>query len=97
MTWTRLGEILCRDHGLTAARLEEALTAQQSSTLRLGEILLAGKQLTAEILAQALATQHDLPFLAGIAPEQLAGELLAGIPIGFAKDYKIFPLQRGRG
>ena len=97
MTWTRLGEILQRDHGLTAARLEEALTAQQSSALRLGELLLTSKLLTPEVLAQALATQHDLPFLPSIAPEQLAGELLAGIPIGFAKDYKVFPLQRGEG
>jgi general secretion pathway protein E len=97
MTWARLGEILQRDHGLAAARIDEALAAQQGSALRLGEILLAGKQLTAETLAQALATQHDLPFLASIAPEQPAGELLAGIPIGFAKDYKIFPLQRGEG
>jgi len=97
MTWTRLGEILQRDHRLTAARLDEALTSQQSSALRLGELLLASKLLTAEVLAQALATQYDLPFLPSIAPEQLVGELLEGIPIGFAKDYKIFPLQRGEG
>ncbi|WP_305041113.1 type II secretion system ATPase GspE, partial [Geoalkalibacter sp.] len=61
---------------------------------RLGEILLEKKVISAEQLGRALARQQNLPFLESISLKGLDFELLDRIPIGFAKEYRIFPVQR---
>jgi len=94
--WQRLGEILREKHGLGAEQLDAALQVQQSDNRRLGEILLGQKVITATALAQALAIQQDLSFLETI-PTEGSGELLDLIPISFAKEYRIFPMERKEG
>lgn len=92
--WQRIGDILREDAGLTETVLEEALSAQAAGGPRLGEILLGKKAITAEQLAQALARQQNLAYLESISLKSFDNELLDLIPIGFAKEYKIFPVQR---
>ncbi|ALC15363.1 type II secretion system protein GspE [Desulfuromonas soudanensis] len=94
--WQPLGAILQKDHGVTAAQIDEALAAQTGSALRLGEILLETRTISAETLAQALAGQQGLPYMATIPPESGAG-LLDLFPINFAKEYRIYPVQRDEG
>jgi len=94
--WQRLGEILREEHGLSAEQLDAALQLQENDSRRLGEILLGQKIITVTALAQALAKQQDLPFLATIQTEG-SGELLDLIPISFAKEYRIFPVERQEG
>jgi hypothetical protein len=60
--WKLLGEILQQQHGVAAAKIDEALTNQQTSGRRLGEILLGAKAISATTLGQALASQQGLPF-----------------------------------
>ena len=93
MTWKRLGEIFVAGHGIAPQTIEEALSAAAKSGKRLGEALLAAKAISETQLAEALAAQQGLPCLTGI-PSDTPAELLALIPIGYAKEYRIFPLGR---
>lgn len=93
MTWKRLGEILVAGHGIAPQTIEEALSAAAKSGKRLGEALLAAKAISETQLAEALAAQQGLPCLTGI-PSDTPAELLALIPIGYAKEYRIYPLGR---
>lgn len=91
MVWKRLGEILVAGHGIAPQTIEEALSAAAKSGKRLGETLLAAKAISETQLAEALAAQQGLPCLTGI-PGDTPAELLALIPIGYAKEYRIYPL-----
>ena len=93
MAWKRLGEILVAGHGIAPQTIEEALSATAKSGKRLGEALLATKAISETQLAEALAAQQGLPCLTSI-PGDTPAELLALIPIGYAKEYRIFPLGR---
>ena len=93
MTWKRLGEIFVAGHGIAPQTIEEALSAAAKSGKRLGETLLAAKAISETQLAEALAAQQGLPCLTGI-PSDTPAELLALIPIGYAKEYRIYPLGR---
>ena len=95
--WKMLGEILQADHGVPAAKIEEALLSQETAGRPLGELLLGMKAITPEILAQALAEQQGLDFLRTIPDETADPELLELVPIGFAKEYRIFPMTRKDG
>ncbi|WP_027714972.1 type II secretion system ATPase GspE [Desulfuromonas sp. TF] len=92
--WKLLGEILQQEHGLAGETIEEALAAQKTSGRRIGEILLGMKAITAEELGIALAAQQGLDFLKSIPDDAANAELLELIPIAFAKEYKIFPMNR---
>jgi len=96
-TGKRLGEILQEEFGLSGEKINDALELQESSAQRLGQILLARKAITQGQLARALSLQFDLPYLESIPVEAVDDELLAVIPISFAKEYKVFPLGRENG
>ena len=95
--WRRLGEILVEEFALPQARLDAALAVQAAKGLRLGTALLEGKAVAPGTLAQALACQFGLPFLAALPDDQTASELLELLPIGFAKEHLLFPLERQGG
>ncbi len=94
--WKRLGEILRDDFRIPPQRIEEALALQAEDRRRLGEILLGRKALDAATLARALAAQQGLDFIEAI-PDGAATELLDLVPIGFAKDNRIYPLEQADG
>lgn len=96
MAWKRLGEILVANYGIAPQTIEEALSAAAKSGKRLGEALLAAKSINETQLAEALAAQQGVPCLTAI-PSDTPAELLALIPIGYAKEYRIFPLGRDGG
>jgi general secretion pathway protein E len=97
--WRRIGEILQQDFEVDQKRIDAALTEQLQSGERLGQILIKLKVLDSVILAKALAVQFELSYLETIAEESAAEDLFDVIPIGFAKEYRIYPLERlnGRG
>ncbi|WP_429885915.1 type II secretion system ATPase GspE [Geoalkalibacter halelectricus] len=92
--WKPIGEILREDAGLTQSVLDEVLAAQPSSGRRLGELLLEKKAISAEQLARALARQQGITFVERITLDALDNDLLDLVPIGFAKEYRIFPIRR---
>jgi len=95
--WRRLGDILVEDFALSRERVEAALTLQAAKGMRLGATLLEMKALVPETLGRALARQFSLPFLATLPDDQTSQELLKELPIGFAKEQLIFPLERLTG
>ncbi len=95
--WRRIGEILHQDFEVPQEKIDAALAEQQPGGERLGQVLLKMKVLDSVTLAQALADQFDLPFLAALPEESGADDLLDLIPIGFAKEYRIYPLARQDG
>ncbi|HEY8240138.1 MAG TPA: hypothetical protein VIH35_01765, partial [Kiritimatiellia bacterium] len=83
----RLGEILVEAGRITRAQLSQALERQKSEApaRRLGEILVASEQITEEALVEALARQFAMPFVAAAADDMLDPELVAEVPVDWAR------------
>jgi len=96
-TWRKLGEILREEFSVAAEAIEAGLAEQQESGRLLGEILLGKKVVGPGVLTAALARQVDLPYLETIPDDGDDSELLQLVPIGFAKDYGVFPMSRQDG
>jgi len=92
--WQRIGDILRQDCGLAESVIEECLREQKTSGQLLGEMLLQRKAITGEQLGRALARQQGLPFLETISIKEADHTLLDLVPIGFAKEYRVFPVRR---
>jgi general secretion pathway protein E len=88
-----LGEILRHTANLSKEKIDEALTLQAEKGGRIGEVLVGMKAVSEEDVAKALALQLDLPYLARIFPEEIDPELVKKVPINFAKQARILPLQ----
>src|SRR5262249_2599536 len=93
-----LGVILRREAGLTAENIEEALEEQRRERRkeggRLGEILVRLHHATEEQVLHALGTQLGLPLAAELKPEEVDPELVARVPINFAKAHRLVPVRR---
>lgn len=88
-----LGQILVHSMGLTEEKLAEALAAQADKGGRLGEVLVGMKAVTEEDVVRALAAQLDLEYVASISADDVEPELIARMPINFAKQNKLLPLK----
>ncbi len=88
-----LGEILRLSFGVPEEKIAEALAVQAEKGGRIGEILVGLKAATEEQVARSLAAQLDLPYLSRIFPEEIDPELIKKVPINFAKQSRIVPLQ----
>ncbi|MDT8420893.1 MAG: type II secretion system ATPase GspE [Desulfuromonadales bacterium] len=94
MEWQRLGDILARQFAVSATAIDQALQDQAGSGLRIGEQLLEQGAVQDEELAQALALQSGLEYLGNPELQPSALELLERIPIGYAKQYRLIPLEK---
>ncbi|HET7788001.1 MAG TPA: type II secretion system ATPase GspE [Myxococcales bacterium] len=88
-----LGEILVAQGTVGSDKLEEALQAQTERGGRIGELLISLKACSEEQVLKGLAAQLELPYQMRIAPEEIAQELVAKVPINFAKQARILPLR----
>ncbi|MHB8708067.1 MAG: GspE/PulE family protein, partial [Desulfuromonadales bacterium] len=91
-TWRRIGEILHEDFGVSREQVDAALGTQAIRGGRLGDTLIDMHAISQEVLAKALAVQVGLPFRDSLADAQPGKDLLNLVPIGFAKEYRVFPL-----
>jgi general secretion pathway protein E len=89
----RLGAILLTHGKIDETTLTQALDIQQERGGRLGDVLLGLRAVEEADLLAALAEQLDLPVLDAIDDKQIADELVARVPINFAKQYKLLPLE----
>ncbi len=87
-----LGQILVSDFGLTTIQLEQALEKQHNQGRRLGEVCISLGMCNEETIANALGHQLGVPFLDCIPLDAVQVELVAHIPIGFAKQHQLLPL-----
>lgn len=91
-----IGEILVRKYAVAASAVARALESQRETGRRLGEELLAQRTIDAATLAAALATQAELPYVKELPKaESITTDLLARVPINFAKQAKLLPLAQG--
>ncbi len=98
-----LGEILLRLKAVTAAQVEVALAKQQEEFVdaprrpRVGELLVESKACTIADVARALGIQSGLPYVEDIDARTVDPELLANLPISFAKGNELIPVRRVDG
>ncbi len=89
----RIGEILLAQQAITRERLDEALAAQAERGGRLGEVLVSLKACSEEQVLKALAAQLELPYQMRVSTEEVSQELIAKVPINFAKQARLLPLR----
>jgi general secretion pathway protein E len=92
-----LGQILLAHQAITRDRLEEALAAQAERGGRLGEVLISLKACSEEQVLKALAAQLELPYQMRLSTEEVSPELVAKVPINFAKQARLLPLRMEGG
>ena len=74
--------------------VNDALTLQTGEDpQRLGEILSTQGHLDAAQIAQVLAAQLEMPFREQIDIDSIPDELIQNVPIGFAKQHRMLPLE----
>src|SRR3954469_10832857 len=88
-----LGEILLAHGAVSRAEVEEALQAQAERGGRIGELLVSLKACSEEQVLKGLAAQLELPYQMRIGAEDIAQDLVAKVPINFAKQARILPLR----
>jgi general secretion pathway protein E len=91
---TDLGDILLRTTNLTEEQLEVARREQAESGGTLAQRLVASGRVTADEVMTALSDQLGLPIRPQIHRGDVDETLIERVPIGFAKDHGILPLQR---
>ena len=88
-----LGELLIEKNKISRENLEEALELQKERGKKLGEILLKLKYISEEDLKATLADQFGIPFLPHIDLSKISGEIVAKIPINYARKNIIIPVE----
>lgn len=89
-----LGAILLRTTRLTPEHLEEARLLQQETGQRLLDVLIAEGHVDEVEAVRALGQQLDLTVHESIAAGDVDLELLAQVPISFARTHHLLPLRR---
>jgi general secretion pathway protein E len=89
-----LGEMLLRATRLTPEQLDAAQRRQAETGYSLLQILIEDETLTEEELLDALGRQFALRVRREILPGDVDEELVARVPIGFAKTHNLLPLGR---
>jgi general secretion pathway protein E len=90
----KLGQILQEQLGIEDEKIEDALAHQRDRGGRIGEILTSMKLATPADVISALGTQLDLPVIEEIDIDRVDGELVRKIPINFAKQQLVLPLNQ---
>jgi len=88
-----LGQILVRQTRLSPEQLQQARLRQIESHERLADILVEEGFLNADEVLQALGHQQGLAIISNIDPEEIDETLLPTIPITFAKQHRLLPLN----
>ncbi|MFH0800570.1 MAG: type II secretion system ATPase GspE [Pseudomonadota bacterium] len=89
-----LGSILLETSSLTEEQLEQALAVQRERGIKLGEALVQLKFLRTEDILKALSIQLGFPYENKIDIETIPTDLIANLPINYAKQNEVLPLKR---
>jgi general secretion pathway protein E len=88
-----LGAVLLRTTRLTPEVLEEARHLQEQSGRRLIDVLIDEGHVDQDEAVRALGEQLDLPVRERIGPADVDEDLLARVPIAFARAHRLLPLH----
>lgn len=89
-----LGTILLEQTALTQEQLEEAVKLQGDKDLKLGDALVQLKYLRPEDILKALSIQLGIAYVNKVDAEQIPLELIASLPLNYAKKNEVLPLGR---
>ncbi|NIQ38321.1 MAG: type II secretion system ATPase GspE [Proteobacteria bacterium] len=92
-----LGEILVNQSLITQEQLDEALLIQREKPSPLGEVLVRLGHIKERDLLKGLGKQLGIPFVPHFKNVDIDRELIAKIPIHFAKKYEILPVRNKNG
>jgi general secretion pathway protein E len=92
-----LGEMLVRAQRVTSEQLEAARERQAESGRSLAELLIEDGLLTEAEMLETVGKQLDLPVRHRISADAVADEVVARVPIGFAKTHGLLPIQLEEG
>ena len=88
-----IGEILVKQGVISADKLAPLVQSVREKGQALVELLVTGKFADERTIAQALAAECGLGFMAKIDVDAIPDEVASRIPITYAKQHKILPLQ----
>lgn len=88
-----LGAILLESTSLTEEQLEQALTVHRERGIKLGDALVQLKYLRTEDILKALSIQLGFPYESKIVFEDIPPDLIANLPINYAKKNEVLPLR----
>ncbi len=89
----RLIEILHEQYAVPLEALEQARDVQRDKGGQLGDILLQRQVIREEQLLEALSLHYHLPHRAHLRPSDVELDLIARVPIAFAKRNVVLPIQ----
>ncbi len=92
-----LGSILLETTALTEEQLEQALAVQRERGIKLGEALVQLKFLRTEDVLKALSIQLGFPYENKIEVDAIPQDLIANLPINYAKQNEVLPLRKEQG
>ncbi len=89
-----LGAILLESTALTEEQLEQALLVHREKGIKLGDALVQLKFLRSEDILKALSIQLGFPYESVINIENISNDLIAPLPINYAKRNELLPLRK---
>ncbi|MDQ3032504.1 MAG: Flp pilus assembly complex ATPase component TadA [Myxococcota bacterium] len=92
-----VGEILVRRGALTEESLPELLRTAEEKDAHLLDLLHIQRIVEPEKIVRALADEVGIPFLAKIRYDDIPPELIDRVPINFARQHRILPLESKDG
>jgi general secretion pathway protein E len=88
-----VGEILVRQGALTPERLEHALAIVQERGAKLRDVLTTTHVVEETAYVEAVARELGMPVLTKIQVDDIPTDLVALVPINFARQHKLLPLS----
>lgn len=92
-----LGRILCEKFGLSQTQLDHALALQGEKGGLVGDLLIKLRFIREEDLLEGLSIQLDLPWMPQLESKMVDLNLIAKVPIGFARRYRLLPIYSEEG
>jgi general secretion pathway protein E len=92
-----VGEILVRQGALSPERLEQALSVARDKGTRLRDVLAASHVVDEDAYLGALARELGLETTGKLAVDTIPGELVARVPINFARQHGLLPIAESEG
>jgi general secretion pathway protein E len=92
-----IGEILVRQGALSSDRMEQALDLAREKGVRLKDVLSSTDALDEEGYVEALARELGLAVITRIQADQVPAELIAQVPINFARQHRLLPFAQTDG
>src|SRR5690606_28936159 len=87
-----VGEILVRRGALEAARMEELLHTASEKQADLLDLIQAMRETDEARIVRALADEVGIDFVETIKPDAVSQDLIAKVPITFARQHRLLPL-----